>query len=144
MFFLSSSRLSCVRRETQTAIQHVEGHQPENWLRLSGISCSWRMEGEALQAHRGSTLRCLRFLRRCPRSVHSGLRIVGGQLTAVPGEQAYMDAATATGDVLDFGSLHQKPSCNHMHVYFFAVARFRPALSHNSDPKRFVTPSQRQ
>ena len=45
-FYLSSSRLSYVRRKTQTVIQHVEGHQPENWL-----------EGEALLAHRGSTLR---------------------------------------------------------------------------------------
>ena len=68
------------------------------------------MEGEGNPGPQGDYASSLRFLRRCPRSVHSGpLRIVGGQLTAVPGEQSYVGAAIATGDVLDFGSLHQKP-----------------------------------
>ena len=37
-------------------------------MRLSGISCSWRMEGEGPPGHRGVYASSLRFLRRCPRS----------------------------------------------------------------------------
>ena len=111
----------------------------------------------------------LRFLRRCPRStvlpIHGypyGLyRSVDASskdrsdYTGVKGEGPFKDLhyRCSVDGVVD-GSMWLSwqcsglrllaPEANHMHVFFFAVARFRPALSHNSTsarPRRWSTRS---